>query len=421
MSDQVITCPRCSFEIQLEEAISAPIVEQLRMKFDTETRRREEEFATRELELSNKTKQVEQLKIDIDEQVAARVKVERERISLEEAKKARDGIGLEIRELQEQLSEKDKKLSKAQKEELELRKQRRELEDQQRQLQLQVAREIDEERETIIETVKKELAEEYTLKNAEKEQQLAAMRTQINDLRRKAEQGSQQIQGEVLELELEAFLENRFPGDKIEPVPKGQYGGDVLQHVHDNTGTRCGAILWESKRTKAWSDRWLIKLRDDQRAAKAELAALVTTTMPKNVATFDRIDNIWVTNRACVVGLATALRMSLIEANSFKKAVEGKQSKMENLYTYLTGQHFKQRVEAICESFITMRDDLEQEKRAIQRIWAKREKQIERVLINTVGLHGDVAGIIGRSLPEIQALELPVLEVDSPSNVNAEQ
>lgn len=285
-------------------------------------------------------------------------------------------------------------------------------------MQLEIERKLDAERKAIRESAQKDIAEEHRLKEAEKEQQLTAMRKQIDDLKRKAEQGSQQTQGEVLELELETLLGARFPTDTIEPVPKGVHGGDVLQCVHDGNGTACGAIIWESKRTKAWSDGWLPKLRDDQREAKAELAAILSVALPANISTFALVDGVWVTSGACVVGLATALRTSLIEANAIKQAEHGRQGKMEVLYAYLAGPQFRQRVEAIFESFSALRNDLEQEKRAMQRIWAKREKQIDRVLTNTVGLHGDVAGIIGGTLPEIAGIELKALAAEVADEAN---
>lgn len=413
MADQTIICPNCNYEIKLTEAISAPIVEKLRRQFEADARKQSEDLARRERAIAEGAAELEKAKEDIDARVAEQVKAERGRVAKEEAKRVAETLATEMADLRHQLEEKGKKLDEAQKNELDLRKQRRALEERQRQMQLEIDRKLDEERKRIREAAQEELAEEHRLKEAEKEQQLAAMRKQIDDLKRKAEQGSQQMQGEVLELELETLLATWFPADTIEPVSKGVHGGDVLQHVHDGNGNACGTIIWESKRTKAWSDGWLPKLRDDQREAQAELAALVTVAMPREVTTFALIDGVWVTGGACIVGLATALRMSLIEAHTVRQAQQGRQGKMEVLYAYLAGPQFRQRVEAIFESFSVLRDDLEQEKRALQRIWAKREKQIDRVLTNTVGLHGDVAGIIGGSLPEIEAIELRALAADT--------
>ena len=414
MTEQVVVCPNCRYEIKLTEAISAPIVERLRKQFEADARKKGEELARREQALTEKTAEIEKAKETIDAQVAERLKAERRRVAKEEARKASEALATEMTDLRQQLDDKASKLDEAQKNELELRKQRRDLEERQKQMQLEIERKLDTERKAIRESTQKDMAEEHRLKEAEKEQQLTAMRKQIDDLKRKAEQGSQQTQGEVLELELEALLATRFPTDTIEPVPKGVHGSDVLQRVHDGNGNACGTIIWESKRTKAWSNGWLPKLRDDQREAKAELAAIVSVALPADLSTFALIDGVWVTSGACVAGLAAALRMSLIEMNATRQAEHGRQSKMEVLYAYLAGPQFRQRVEAIFESFSALRNDLEQEKRAMQRIWAKREKQIDRVLANTVGLHGDVAGIIGGTLPEIAGIELKALAAEAP-------
>jgi hypothetical protein len=292
---------------------------------------------------------------------------------------------------------------------LALRKERRELEEQKETLELTLTRRLDEERSKIREAAKKEAADERQLKDAEKDKLISDMRSQIEDLKRKSEQGSQQTQGEVLELMLEELLRRCFPFDTILPVAKGVHGGDVIQIVHDSLGAECGIILWESKRTKSWSDGWLPKLRDDQRAAKAHLAILVSIELPKGITTFECIDNVWVTCQACAVALASALRSGLIDAASARRSADGKQTKMELLYNYLAGQEFRHRVEGIVESFVTLKQDLEAEKRAMQRIWAKREKQLERAITITSAMYGDFQGIAGASLAGIESLEIPAI------------
>jgi hypothetical protein len=252
--------------------------------------------------------------------------------------------------------------------------------------------------------------ESLKLKVAEKEQQISSMQRQIDELKRKAEQGSQQLQGEVLELELEAALRAHFPVDRIEPVGKGEFGGDVLQGVVSPVGQACGALLWETKRTKNWADGWLAKLRADQRAAGAEFAILVSNALPKEVDTFGYVDGIWVTDFRFVVPLAVALRQSLVEIASARQAQEGQDTKMELVYQYLTGPKFRHRVEAIVEKFADMQADLDRERRAMTRLWAKREAQILGAIESTVGMYGDLQGIAGKALQEIEALEIPLLE-----------
>jgi hypothetical protein len=221
-----------------------------------------------------------------------------------------------------------------------------------------------------------------------------------------AEQGSQQLQGEVQELHLESILRAKFPRDNIEPVPKGEYGGDILHRVLGPTGQVCGTILWESKRTKNWSDGWLSKLREDQRAAKAEIAVIVSQALPKNVEIFDLTDGVWITEPRCLVPIAVALRQSLLELAAARQATDGQQTKMEMVYQYLTGPRFRHRVEAIVEKFSDMQADLDKERKMMTRLWAKREEQIRGVVESTAGMYGDLQGIAGKTLQEIEGLDI---------------
>jgi hypothetical protein len=242
------------------------------------------------------------------------------------------------------------------------------------------------------------------------------MQRQIEDLKRKAEQGSQQLQGEVQELELEELLRSKFPMDSVEPVAKGEFGGDVLHRVFGPTGKPCGTILWEIKRTRNWSDAWLPKLRSDQRSAKAEVALIVSHALPKGVETFDFIDGVWVTSLRCAMPVAIALRESLIGLSAARQAGEGQMSKMELVYQYLTGPRFRHRVEAIVEKFSEMHADLERERKAMTRLWAKREEQIRGVIESTAGMYGDLQGIAGQTLQEIEGLELQLLDGPNPQS-----
>jgi len=317
--------------------------------------------------------------------------------------------------LQAQVAEKEQKLLDAQSKELELRKQRRDLEEKYKNIELEMARKLDEERERMREEISKSVAENHRLKDMEKDKKMNDMLRRIEELKRKAELGSQQLQGEVLELELEEVLKANFPFDQIEPVSKGKRGADILQKVHNQSSQYCGTVVWELKRTKGWSDGWIEKLKEDQRETKAEIAVLATTALPKEVNSFGYINGVWVTNPTLAVCLAIALRMNLIQVANAKMAAVGKGEKMEVLYNYLSGKEFGQRVEAIVEAFISMRSDLEKEKSAMNKIWSKREKQIERVIHNISGMYGEMQAIVGGSLPQIKSLELKSLidEVDS--------
>jgi len=258
------------------------------------------------------------------------------------------------------------------------------------------------------------------LRVLEKEEQISSMQRQIEELKRRAEQGSQQLQGEVQEIELESLLRSKFPQDLIEPVPKGEFGGDVLHRVIGPLGQQCGTILWETKRTRNWSDTWLPKLRDDQRAAKAELALIVSQTLPRGVETFDFIDGVWVSDSRCAIPVAMALRQSLVALSAARQAGEGQQTKMELVYQYLTGPRFRHRIEAIVEKFSDMQSDLEKERKATTRLWAKREAQIRGVIESTVGMYGDLQGIAGKSFQEIDGLDMQLLESPKESSEGPE-
>jgi len=200
-------------------------------------------------------------------------------------------------------------------------------------------------------------------------------------------------------------------------VPKGEFGGDVVQAVRSQSGQPSGTILWEMKRTRNWSDAWLPKLREDQRAAKAEIAILVSSVLPKGVETFDVIDGVWVAHPRCVLPVSAILRNTLLQVALARQVSAGQQSKTELVYQYLTGPRFRQRVEAIVEAFSAMKEDLDKERKAIMKQWAKREEQIERVMGGTVGMYGDLQGIAGKSLQEIEGLELRALELDGPDSL----
>lgn len=241
----------------------------------------------------------------------------------------------------------------------------------------------------------------------------------IEELKRKAEQGSQQSQGEVLELQLEELLKGRFPMDMIEAVGKGELGADLVQQVNGSIGQPAGIILWESKRTKAWSDGWLGKLRDDQRRCGADVALIISQALPKHVEHFDLVDGIWVAHPRCALAVAVALRQGLIDVTSSRLVQHGQQSKMEQVYHYLTGNKFRQRIEAVVEKFNDMREDLDKERKFMGRQWAKRETQILAVVDSTVGMVGDLQAIAGKAMPEIASLDVPMLEADHPQERKA--
>ena len=416
MTEPTITCSNCKTEIKLTESLAAPLIEATRREYDKRIAQKDADIAKREASLREREDAVSRAKDTIDEQVTEKLRQERAKIATEEAKKAKLALAIDldqkakdIAELQEVLRHRDAKLADAQKAQAELLRMQRELDDAKRELDLTVEKRVQEGLAAAREQAKKEAEEALKLKVMEAEQTIASMQKQIEDLKRKAEQGSQQLQGEVQELELEGLLSAKFPRDTIQPVPKGEHGGDVLHRIIGPLGQACGAILWESKRTKNWSDGWLTKLREDQRAVKAEVAVIVSQVLPKGVETFDLIEGVWVTHPRAVLPVALTLRHTLIEVATARQTSEGQQTKMEMIYQYLTGPRFRQRVQAIVEAFSSMQEDLDKEKRAIIKQWAKREEQIERVMQATVGMYGDLQGIAGKTLQEIEGLGLRAL------------
>jgi hypothetical protein len=419
MPDPIITCPSCQSEIKLNESLAGPLIAATRAEYERKIAQNNTAMTAREEELQRQQAELAKAREDVEQQVVERLKVQRELIAAEEARKAKallatdlEGRDRKLAELETTLRARDEKLAEAQRQQAEYLKKQRELEDAQRELALTVEKKVQAGLSAVREKARAEAEDGLKMKVAEKEEQIAGMQRQIEELKRRAEQGSQQLQGEVLELELEGLLSSRFPLDIIEPVPKGEFGGDIVHRVVGPTGQRCGSILWESKRTKNWSPGWLPKLRSDQRNAKAEIALLLSETLPPGVDSFDLVDGVYVAHPRCAIPLAITLRQSLIELANSRTAQDGQSTKMELVYEYLTGPRFRHRVEAIVEKFSEMQDDLNKEKRATTRLWAKREAQIQGVIESTAGLYGDLQGIAGRAMLEIPALEVPAIEME---------
>lgn len=409
-----VTCPKCGSAVPLTEALARPLLEAEREKLDKEAQERAAGLEARESEITREReklaeteKNLKAQQSDIDHLVNERLRAERKTLTDEATKKAAEIYSAKLEEAETELADKDLKLREAQQAELTIRKERTALETQKRELELQVERRLDVERGKIRELTQREQEEAHRLKLADKDKIIDDMRKQVEELRRKSEQGSQQLQGEVGELQLEATLKDAFPGDRFDPVAKGRPGGDVIHTVIGPSGIVCGKILWENKRTRNWSNDWLSKNRRDQRDVGAHVGAIITLTMPKGVDAFDCLEGVWVAGTRCTLPLAKALRHALIEAGRVKVAAQGRDDKTQRMYAYLTGQQFKLRVSAIVEAYVEMRATLDVEKRATQKHWAKREQQLELLLTGTAGMYGDLQGIVGKSLAELDGLKLP--------------
>jgi hypothetical protein len=415
--DASIKCPNCGKEFKLNETLAGPIIEQTRKEYDEKIAAKDMAIEKRESEITSQKARLAAEKANLDSVLEAKLKDAKLKITEEESKRAKELLDVdiksrekEIQNLKEIAKDREKRLEKAQKTQAGLMRKQRELDDAKRELEVTVEKRVDQSLANIREKAKKEAEENASLKVTERDEKISAMQKRIEDLMRRAEQGSQQSQGEALEIQLETELAAKFPIDVHSPVAKGEFGGDLLQTVVGPGGNECGTILWESKRTKNWSDGWLAKLRNDQRAAKADIAIIISTALPEGITSFDLMDGVWVAHPNYVIPLAILLRQSLIEISSARVSNEGQDTKMQLVYSYLTGPQFRHRIEAIVERFTDMSDDLNRERKAMTRLWAKREKQIGSVVDSTVGMYGDLQGIAGGIMQEIEGLELPLLE-----------
>ncbi|MGI4830065.1 MAG: DUF2130 domain-containing protein [Janthinobacterium lividum] len=460
LAQPTIACPSCGTAVRLTDALAAPLVDAMKRDYESRLQRQAEQAAAaqraqeagfaeqsrrllvdterlkaREATLAAADREgkarLEALRGELDtersrmaadvsrqteEQLRLRLGAERKSIAETEQRRAAERMADELAERDRQQRDKDQritelhgKLAAARDNEAQLLERQRELDEREQALKLQVEQEVRGKLDQVRAVAATQAEERLGLQLADKDRALGDLRSTVEDLQRKLQQGSQQAQGETLEVLLEDQLRRKFPFDLIEPVAKGESGADILQIVRDDGGHECGRILWESKRTKAWSPGWLPKLRGDQRAAKADLAVLISQAMPPDVQHFNEVDGVWVSSLACTVPVAVALRASLLQLAGQRRASEGQQTKSEMVYSYLTGPHFRSRLDAISERWREMRKDLDDERRATMLRWKKREKQLDILLESTTGIMGDLHGITGSDLPEINALETMLL------------
>ena len=347
--------------------------------------------AEREKLIAYSKKRIEEEKIkaakEVEEELKKKISEEME-MKLKDRQNESEELKKQKKELQEQL--------------LELNKMMRRVQDENKEKELEMMKKFNEEQDKVRHIEQKRMEEQFRLQILEKEKKLQDAIKANEDLRRKLEQGSQQMQGEILELAIEELLQKEFPYDEIKPVPKGINGADIIHCVRSPGGKACGSIIWEMKRTKAWSQGWVSKLKDDQRNIKAELAVIISDNIPDGLNHFGLLDGVWICKFEYFLGLAYALRSQLIEVSVIKSAQIGQQSKMEVLYNYITSIEFRHRVEAIIEAFGNMQEEIEKERRWFSQKWAREEKNLRKVLDTTVGMHGDLQSIMGKSIGELK-------------------
>jgi hypothetical protein len=393
-----IKCPNCGHQFEPNEAIRDEVQKELRNKMSDWQKKKNEEFQSK---LEEEKKALQQ--------------------TMEETTRKSIASEYETKLNQAQQNNRDyeEKLKEARQKEADFMRKEQDLKNREAEIELNVQKQLVREREKMTEdirrieeqkTVNKET--EYQLRLKELEKQLEDQKRLAEEMRRKSEQGSTQLQGETQELLLEDMLRSAFPFDTITEVGKGVEGADCILLVRNNLGIECGKIIFESKRTKSWSNGWIDKLKSDMRGQQADLAILVSQVYPKGMEGFGEKEGIWIASFKECVGLTMALRNAIIRVAETKRSEENKGEKMQMLYNYLTGIEFKQNIEAIVEGFVSMKQSITRERIQMEKLWKEREKQLEKVLLNTSGLYGSIKGIAGASVQDIPLLETSTDEED---------
>lgn len=431
--DFEIECPNCKSTFSLSSVVSDKLRERLQNEIEQSIIQKIEKAKQTEIEEQKRflqaayDKKIEEFQKKFleeqgkQERLRAEYELKLQRVQqdneikmnriLKEQRLAIETLRKQFEEAQNELERRKKELDEARQIERELRKKEAILVEREKNIDIEVQRKISEERiqweKRLQEQAQIKFQNEYASKLKEKDHTIEMMQKKIEELNNKLQLTSQQLQGEAQELLLEEKLKQRFPLDRIEPVPKGIRGADVIQEVFDRTGTMCGKIIWESKRTKDWNNDWIQKLKEDQGEIGAEIAIIVSQAMPKDISSIGLFDGVWVCDFNSCIGLAMSLREHLIQLRSFKEAITGKETKMEQIYNYICSEQFAQKIKAIVETFKTMKDDLDRERMAMEKHWKKREEELNKIMKNTVRIYGELEALIGNQLPEISLLQLP--------------
>lgn len=371
-----IKCPNCGTEFELNESLKNEVEKELRGKMMDWQKKKEDEFEEQRIALINDT-----------------------------FRKATDDTLVKIKVLEEESRIKTQQLQTLQKKELDLLRDKNALEEKQKNIEVEIEKRFLEKRKEIEESAIKREQEIFDLKTKEYKLQMEQQQKLIEELKRKSEQGSMQLQGESQELLLEEILYSYFPFDIIEEVGKGVEGADCIQVIRNNRDTICGKIIYESKRTKAWSNGWIDKLKADMRNSGSDVAILVTQVFPKDMEKFGEKDGVWICTINEVSSVAQLLRNGIIKIYEAQKSQENKSDKMQLLYNYLTGIEFRGQMESIVEGFMAMKQSIMKERIQMEKLWKEREKQLEKVLLSTSGLYGSVKGIAGAGVSNIPLLD----------------
>ena len=402
MVENKIKCPNCGTQINVDELLFHQAEEKLNEKqkiANLEIQKEKELLKQKELEFEEKKKKENEL---FQTKLNQKIEEEKQKIILEQSKNISEKFELELKLLKEENDNRKEENQSLKNEKLELLKKEEALLEKEKNFELKLLEEKKILKLELESQIKKEKDTEFELKQKEKDTQIESM-----NLKRKSEQGSMQIQGETLELEVESYLKEKFRFDEILEIQKGMRGADCIQVINTTQKQNCGKIIYECKSAKAFSGDWIDKLKEDKRTSKSDIAVLVTTIYPKDIERMEFKDGVWICSLEEFKGLSIALRESIININNVLAQQENKGDKVTMLYDYLTGNDFRGHIEAIVESFTDMKTDLEKEKKYFRKIWSEREAQIDKVVNNTISLYGSIKGIGGKEIMTIKQLELP--------------
>lgn len=416
MQDLSITCPNCGIKFEVGDVLADSIRAQLRTELEADIVRKQEDATKRLNDAKRLEKQLAERAEAIDDAVSERLEAERKKIVTAERQRVEKELKGQLADLQEQVEERSKRLEEANKRERDLLRRQRELQDKEQSIDLEIDRRLQEARKGLFDDAMRKAQEHQQLEMRKKDDLIKSLQAQMQQLQQRMEQGSQQSQGEALEGQLLDNLREAFPFDKFDEVQKGVRGADIVQTVRDRQGRDCGTILWEAKNAKTFQKKWLEKLKQDQMNERASLAVLMTVTLPDNIKQFGPTEDggVWITDYTSSIGLCSALRQQLMNVLRERIVFEHRDTVKDVLFEYVTGQEFNMRVRAMADTYIQMQRDLESEKRALQRQWKRREKQIAKVLESITGMRGELEGMVGTqvALPEIETLSLDHLAAD---------
>jgi len=412
----LITCPNCKHEFAPEDAIAKSLEKEYEEKFNNDRQKLLKQFSDQQKIFEDQQKEFEKKKEKENELFAERMQKEKLKIENEVQEKLRKSISSDyenqLKILQQANNDNEEKLKSARQKELEFLKKVQELKNKEEEMEIALQKKLSTERAALSEQIRKQEIEkniiketENNLKFKELEKQLGDQTKLIDEMKRKAEQGSMQRQGEVQEIALEEILRNNFPFDIITEVGKGVRGADCIQLVRNNFGQECGKIIYESKRTENFGADWIEKFKKDMRSTGADVAVLVTKTMPKDMDCFGLKDGIWVCTFSDVKALANVLRDAIIKIYTSAKSQENKGDKMHLLYDYLTSNEFSEQWKAIREGFFAMKIGIQKERDSMERLWKAREKQLEKVLLNSAHVKGSIEGIAGQDSIDLSLLD----------------